>query len=84
MASLSPCQKPVAPVRHIAGMEILTALVLTVTAIVAGLLFVAVGLISVASLWWGDLLEPRPRSTCFITRVDQGGLSGLGLVECNR
>lgn len=58
MASLSPCQKPVAPVRHIAGMEILTALVLTVTAIVAGLLFVAVGLFSVASLWWGDLLEP--------------------------
>lgn len=47
----------VTPVGHLRGMETLTTVVLTVAAVLAGLVFVVVGVFSLLSLLWGDLLE---------------------------
>lgn len=47
----------VTPLRHLLGMEAILTVVLTTSAVVAGLLLVAAGAFSVLSLFWGDLLE---------------------------
>lgn len=47
----------VTPFVHLVGMESILTLVVTVSAVVAGLVLVAVGAFSVLAILWDDLLE---------------------------
>ncbi len=48
----------VTPLRHLGDMETLMSVLLTLSAGVAGLVFIAAGIFSVLTSLWGDLLEP--------------------------
>lgn len=50
----------VTPLRHLGGMESFISFVLTASAVVSGVLLVAVGTFSVITLMLGDLLESDP------------------------
>lgn len=47
----------VTPVRHLVGMELLLSVVSVAGAILAGVLLLGVGVFSIMSLLWDDLLE---------------------------
>ena len=49
--------EPVIPFRHLLGMETFITVVMTATAVLAGIMLVAAGLFSLVSLIWDDLLE---------------------------
>jgi hypothetical protein len=59
----------VTPLRHLVDMETMMSVVLTGAAVVAGLVFVVVGVFSLLSLLWGDLLESGEDGRSTKTRV---------------
>lgn len=59
----------VTPLRHLVDMETMMSVVLTGAAVVAGLVFVVVGVFSLLSLLWGDLLESDEDGRSTKTRV---------------